>query len=55
MTRRSALILTLGLALSVASARLAFATVHHRWLPWELLGVASLLLGGNLLLVITQL
>lgn len=37
------------------SAGLAFATVHHKWLPWELLGVASLLLSANLLLVITQL
>ncbi|MEV6971258.1 hypothetical protein AB0M47_39790 [Hamadaea sp. NPDC051192] len=47
-------VMSVGIAGTVCGG-LAFATVHHRWLPWELLGVASLLLGGNLLLVITQL
>ncbi|NUR73423.1 MAG: hypothetical protein HOU81_21605 [Hamadaea sp.] len=47
-------VMSVGIAGTVCGG-LAFATVHHRWLPWELLGTASLLLGGNLLLVITQL
>ncbi|NUO61068.1 MAG: hypothetical protein HOV78_30790 [Hamadaea sp.] len=47
-------VMSVGIAGTVCGG-LAFATVHHRWLPWELLGVASVLLGGNLLLVITQL
>jgi hypothetical protein len=36
-------------------AGIAFATAHRRWLPWELLGLASLLLATNLFLVITRL
>jgi len=47
-------VMSVGIAGTVCGG-LAFATVHHRWLPWELLGVASVLLGGNLLLVVTQL
>jgi hypothetical protein len=47
-------VMSLGIGGTVG-AGLAFATVHHKWLPWELLGVASLLLAVNLVLVITQL
>jgi hypothetical protein len=36
-------------------AGIAFATAHRKWLPWELLGLASLLLATNLFLVITRL
>jgi hypothetical protein len=36
-------------------AVLAFATLHRKWLPWQLLSLASLLLGANLALVVTQL
>lgn len=39
----------------IACAGLAFAAVHHKWLPWELLSLASLLLGINLILVTTLL
>jgi hypothetical protein len=35
-------------------AGIAFATAHRKWLPWELLGLASLLLATNLVLVITR-
>jgi hypothetical protein len=47
-------VMSVGIAGTICGG-LAFATIHHRWLPWQLLGVATVLLGGNLLLVITQL
>lgn len=47
-------VMSVGIA-GTACAGLAFATVHHRWLPWQLLGLASVLLGGNLYLVISYL
>lgn len=47
-------VMSIGIGGTVC-AGLAFATVHHKSLPWKLLGVASLLLGVNLVLVITQL
>jgi hypothetical protein len=47
-------VMTLGVAGTVC-AGLAFATVHHKRLPWQLLGAASLLLAVNLILVTTAL
>jgi hypothetical protein len=47
-------VMSLGIGGTIC-AGIAFATVHHKWLPWELLGLASLLLGANLVLVITEL
>jgi hypothetical protein len=47
-------LMSLGIGGTVC-AGIAFLTVHHKWLPWELLGLASVLLGTNLVLVITQL
>lgn len=47
-------VMSIGIGGTVC-AGVAFATVHHKWLPWQLLGMASLLLGVNLVLVITQL
>jgi hypothetical protein len=47
-------VMSIGIGGTVC-AGLAFATVHHKGRPWELLGLASLLLGVNLVLVITQL
>lgn len=44
------MVAVIGIAGTVC-AGVAFATVHHRWLPWRLLSAASLLLGLNLLLV----
>ena len=47
-------VMSVGIA-GTACAGLAFATVHHRWLPWELLGLSTLLLSGNLFLVVSHL
>jgi hypothetical protein len=47
-------VMSLGIAGTVCAA-LSFATIHHRQLPWQLLGLATLLLCGNLFLVIARL
>jgi hypothetical protein len=47
-------IMSLGIG-GTLCAGIAFATAHRKWLPWELLGLASLLLATNLVLVITRL
>jgi hypothetical protein len=47
-------VMSLGIGGTIC-AGIAFATVHHKWLPWQLLGLASVLLGVNLVLVIGQL
>jgi hypothetical protein len=47
-------VMSLGIGGTIC-AGFAFATVHHKWLPWELLSMASVLLCANLVLVITQL
>ena len=46
-------LMSLGIGGTVC-AGIAFATAHRKWLPWELLGLASLLLATNLLLVIIR-
>ena len=43
-------VMTIGIGGTVC-AGLAFAAVHYRRLPWQLLGAASLLLAINLILV----
>ncbi|WP_027343986.1 hypothetical protein [Hamadaea tsunoensis] len=46
-------IVVLGAAGTV-SAGLSFATIHHKWLPWQLLAVSTTLLLANLVLVAGQ-
>jgi hypothetical protein len=46
-------VIIIGIA-GTALTGLAFATVHHKWLPWEVLALAGLLLAVNLILIITQ-
>jgi hypothetical protein len=47
-------VVVFGIA-GIGCAGVAFGTIHHKWLPWRLLGAATLLLAVNLLLVTTVL
>jgi hypothetical protein len=47
-------VMSIGIAGTVC-ATIAFGAVHHKALPWQLLSLASLLLGANLVLVVTVL